>query len=197
MTQPGERWARVLAAGSATLLLHDVDSGRDVELVLPVRETRAWVAALATGHAEAIVPELLESGSRAWVIALIQDDGLDDRTLSAMVNEAISVCSGQRWVTAVRLLGWAAEHWTEFFGWCLARGLPDPLGLRLDAFCALVWHVLFANQDEKGRRKLEWDLTRPPVGSDPDTDEDWAAEEASGFAGAMANLQSVAAGRVR
>lgn len=190
MTQPaGARWSRILGGGRAQIELSD--GGQVWLLDLPVRPTREWAAALAEGDLEAIVPELLEPASRDLLIEVIRDGRLGERMHSRMVNAVVAEASGRPWMVAVRLLNWTERNWADFHGYCLLHGLPEPLALPLDAYCDVVWHVLMANQDDKGRAKLEFEFSKPVPGADDEDDEAWAGLERDSFMQAMGNLSAV------
>jgi len=64
----------------------------------------------------------------------------------------------------LRLAAHVLEHWREFDGWAAARGLPDPLTLRVARFINLVWFWMTDGADPAEVRKLEARVWVPPSG---------------------------------
>jgi hypothetical protein len=90
----------------------------------------------------------------------------------------------------VHRLHWiAAEHWRAIDGDCAARGV-DPLRLRPDRFCSLIWNWAIQRVEDPTQWTIEMERPFPTPGRVTRPSPLEIEQEAEGFAALYAQVNS-------
>lgn len=165
--------------------------------IRPGLTARQWLPAILSDDPLAVLTLLDPDDEDDLLDALDDpDDPVDHRLLRRVCRELQAEASGWRWWEAQRLIVEAVHVWRRLDGRTAGRGV-DPLDLRLDRFCDLVYDFVCGLFSEQ--KKLDaWlrELRTPPPSAADDVDDDVAGgewdDEGSGW---LAAAGAVSGGR--
>lgn len=119
---------------------------------------RVWLEALAKGTRMAILA-LLDDADRAELVLAVARGELAADELTRAGRELLSAETGRKW--------WVAEMLSapgeEMLGELVLSGV-DPDRVSIGEWTAATYRILTRNLDEKGRIKLDFELSIPPAG---------------------------------
>jgi hypothetical protein len=184
---PALTWPQILQRGTVAFRI----DGHD--FTMPPRPVAQWIAALDSRDLEDVVPGLLAEGSdEAWAQVVWNTERLFTGQLHRTIVRRVTTAAagGMPWSAVEVLLGALREHWWDLDGWAVENHV-DLLDLPLHRFCALLYHRMSANLEEKDRMALDSQLFAPTLEDDLDDPQaappGWSdAETAAAFTRALA-----------
>lgn len=129
---------------------------------IPALPATDWLIAISASFTR-VVPGMLEGDIEELLDRVAYGD-VPYQELRDASRDAISQATGMRWWAAARLVHYLGSHWGTIGGVLLSRGTDmstQPIG----AILTHTYRILLENcKDEQERRKLDFELERPPAG---------------------------------
>jgi len=139
----------------------EVYIGEETHRIPPLPATD-WLIAISTSFTR-IVPGMLEGDIEALLDRVAYGD-VSYPQLRDAGRDVIGQVAGMRWWAAARLVYYLGSHWSTVGGALLLRG-ADPSTHSIGAVLTSTYRILLENcKDEQERRKLDFELERPPPG---------------------------------
>lgn len=129
---------------------------------IPALPAADWLIAISASFTR-VVPGMLEGDIESLLDRIAYGDVLYSEIRDAS-RDAISQVTGMKWWAAARLIYYLGGHWGTVGGALLSRGV-DLSRHSIGAALTSTYRILLENcKDEQERRKLDFELERPPAG---------------------------------
>lgn len=129
---------------------------------IPALPASDWLISISASFTR-VVPGMLEGDIEDLLDRLTYGDVPYSEIRDAS-RDAIERVTGMRWWAAARLVYYLGSHWSTIGGALLLRGV-DLSKHSIGAALTATYRILLENcKDEQERRKLDFELERPPAG---------------------------------
>jgi hypothetical protein len=129
---------------------------------IPPLPAADWLIAISASFTR-VVPGMLE-GDIEDLLDRVSYGDVPYVEIRDASRDAIAQITGMKWWSAARLVHYLGSHWSTVGGALLSRGVDmstHPIGAVLTS----TYRILLENcKDEQERRKLDFELERPPAG---------------------------------
>jgi hypothetical protein len=139
----------------------EVPLGDEVYRIPPL-PAADWLIAISMSFTR-VVPGMLEGDIEQLLDQIVYGD-IPHTEVRDAGRDVIAQVTGMKWWSAARLTYYLGSHWATVGGALLARG-ASPSTDSIGAVLTHTYRLLLENcKDEQERRKLDFELDRPPAG---------------------------------
>ena len=137
-----------------------------------------WISAVLDPSGMAIVPGLADEEMYRDVVLGMANKTIAPEEVAEAAQDALGAVAGRPWWVADRLIRSAThpEVWTIVHGRLKLAGFNVQVE-SIGAFCDAVYALCIENMSEEQRNRLDFELSTPPAGVEPEQAMEGAADD--------------------